>query len=293
MSKSTFKTTSRSSITTNFSTILGVTLVLTTIGLMSLLFFSAKGIGDGMKSGIEVQVMLNDDFPENEVIKSKKLLQGKRFTQEVIFVSKIEAAAEHVETLGEDFVEFLGENPLPASFRVHLQPNYTEPDSLDWIVAQLQSNIGVREVVYQPDLFASVVSNISKVTIGLAILMAFLLFISVALINNTIRLAVFSKRFIIKSMQLVGATAGFIRRPFIWTGIGIGLFSSILAIGIISGLLYVSRDGELSSITQIIVEKNYYIPMFGLILVMGVLISWVSTHFAVSKFIRLRQDQLY
>ena len=293
MSKSTFKTTSRNSITTNFSTILGVTLVLTTIGLMSLLFFSAKGIGDGMKSGIELQVMLEDDFADNKVIKAKKLLQAERFTQEVIFVSKDQAAADHTEALGEDFVEFLGENPLPASFRLHLQPEYAEPDSLDWIVAQLQAGSDVREVVYQPDLFASVVDNITKVTIGLAVLMVFLLFISVALINNTIRLAVFSKRFIIKSMQLVGATASFIRRPFIWTGVGIGLFSAILAIGIICGILYISRDGALGSITQIIIEQNYYIPMFSLILVMGVLISWISTHLAVSKFIRLRQDQLY
>lgn len=293
MSKSPFKTASRSNVTTNFSTILGVTLVLTTIGLMSLLFFSAKGIGDSMKSGLEVQVMLEDDYPENEMMKSKTLLQAERFTQEVIYISKDQAAADHIETLGEDFVEFLGENPLPASFQVHLRPEYTVPDSLDWIVAQLQSGSGVHEVVYQPDLFASVVSNITKVTIGLAILMAFLLFISVALINNTIRLAVFSKRFIIKSMQLVGATSGFIRRPFIWTGIGIGLFSAILAISLICAILYVSRDGELASITQIIIEQNYYIPMFALILVVGVLISWISTHLAVSKFIRLRQDQLY
>ncbi|NNE55483.1 MAG: hypothetical protein HKN32_05650 [Flavobacteriales bacterium] len=293
MSGSPFKGGNRRSLTTSFSTVLGITLVLLTIGLMAIVLFSAKAIGDNFREGLVLPIMLREQTPEPDIKKLKAELQAESFTSNIEYISKEEAAAQHIQELGEDFVAFLGENPLPASFNLYLNAAYTEKDSLAWIVPKLENIAMVKEVVYHPKLFDEVVTNVTKVTLGLAILMGLLLFISIALINNTIRLAVFSKRFIIKSMQLVGATRGFIRRPFIWKGIGLGLLSAVLAVAILTSLMYFFREGMFGFIADVIVGNEYYIPIFGVILVMGVLISWFSTHLAVSRFIRLRSDKLY
>lgn len=293
MSKSPFKGKSKSNLSTDLSSIIGITLVLLTIGLMGVVLFAAKAIGDSFREGLVVPIMLNDEAPEPDIKKLRTELQGETFTHDIEYVSKDQAAQQHIEKLGEDFVAFLGENPLPASFNLHLKASYTEKDSLSWIVPKLEALIEVKEVVYNPELFDKVVSNVTKVTLGLAVLMAFLLFISVALINNTIRLAVFSQRFIIKSMQLVGATRGFIRKPFIMKGIGIGLLSAVLAIAILTGVMHLFRDSDFKAVTEVIIINKYYIPIFAAILIVGVLISWLSTHLAVGRFIRIKADKLY
>ena len=292
MSKSPFKNTSRSNFSTGFSTVLGITLVLTTVGLMSIVFFVSKGISDEFRNGLTIQVMLEDTMSEADRLKMKKELEVAAHTSTVRYISKDEAAAIQIEELGEDFVEFLGENPLPASFDLRLKPAYTQPDSVTWVVQQLQSRLGVKEIVYHQNLFQTVSDNLTRINIGLAVFMILLLIISMALINNTIRLAVFSKRFIIKSMQLVGATRGFIRRPFVWRGIWLGFLSALIAVAIISGMLYALRE-DFPEIPETMVANRYYVPMIIVMVATGVLISWISTMLAVNKFIRLKQEQLY
>ena len=262
------------------------------LGLLSILLFTTRNISHQLKDQVTLNIMMKDDASEPEILRLKKSLEAEVFASSSTYISKDQAAQEHIEELGEDFVAFLGENPLPASIDLHLHPNYTQVDSIQWIINDLNEHAAIKEVVYHPKLIKTMNDKISKISFGLLIFSVVLLVIAIALINNTIRLAVFSKRFIIKSMQLVGATHSFIRRPFILKGIAYGITSSILAIGILSGVLYLLRN-ELPEIPQILRENNSYIYLIVLVFGMGIFISWISTNLAVRKFIRLKAGQLY
>ena len=291
MSGSPFKTTKRN-LTGSLSTIIGITLVLTMLGMLSILLLTARAMSSHFKNQVTLNIMMKEESSESEVLKLKKNLETEDYTINAKYISKDQAAAEYIEELGEDFVSYLGENPLPASIDLNLSPNYVRIDSIQWIIDDINQNAEVKEVVYHPSLIKSMNDNISKISFGLLIFSFILLVIAIALINNTIRLAVFSQRFIIKSMQLVGATHAFIRRPFILKGIWYGIFSAFLAIGIISGLIYLMKN-ELSEIPEILKSNNYYLFIIVLILGLGILISWASTNLAVRRFIRLKQSQLY
>jgi cell division transport system permease protein len=276
----------------NISTIVGITLVLTTVGLMAMVFLLAEGIGRDFKAGLVVQVMLEEGLADAEAQFIRKSLDAKNYTSQVIYISKEEALRMETERLGEDFMNILDEIPFPASFDIRVLPEYTRPDSVEWIASEMQSMEGVDQVIYHPVKFAKVNENMGKISLGLGILMILLLFIAVALINNTIRLTVFSKRLIIKSMQLVGATHAFIRRPFIRQMVWLGIVSAAITTGLISGLLYAMR-ADFPEVPEVLMSDGSYLILIGLIFIMGILISWISTHLAVTRFIRRKQDQLY
>ncbi len=276
----------------NISTIVGITLVLTTVGLMAMVFLLAEGIGRDFKEGLVVQVMLEDGLADAEAQFIRKSLDAKKYTSQVNYISKEEALRMETERLGEDFMNILDEIPFPASFDIRVLPEYTRPDSVEWIASEMQSMEGVDQVIYHPVKFAKVNENMGKISLGLGILMILLLFIAVALINNTIRLTVFSKRLIIKSMQLVGATHSFIRRPFIRQMVWLGIVSAAITTGLISGLLYAMRT-DFPEVPEVLMADGSYLILIGLIFIMGILISWISTHLAVTRFIRRKQDQLY
>jgi len=290
MSDSPFK--SSANLTSGLSTVIGITLVLTMLGVLAVLLFTTDSVSKHFKEDVSINLMMKSDVPEPDILKFKKLLETEQFSSSAVYISKDKAAKIQTEELGEDFVSFLGENPLPASIDLHLNAKYTRLDSIDWIIADLNKNAMIYEVVYHPGLIKAMNDNLSKIGFGLLIFSALLLFIAVALINNTIRLAVFSKRFIIKSMQLVGATHGFIRRPFILKGIWYGFISAIFALGIISGLLYLLKE-QIPEIPQILAEGNYLIMLVVFLFATGVFIAWISTQLAVRKYIRMRQDQMY
>ena len=275
----------------SISTVVGISLVLFMLGTLSFVLINAKKLSDHVKKSFRIQVFIKDDVNDAEIVKFQKMLDVEDFIADTDYISKEEAVKMMEEEIGEDFVEFLGFNPLQASIDIHLEPDYAHPDSLKWIEKSIYANPRVKEVVYQPDLIELVNKNIrriSMVVLGFSIL---LLIIAIALINNTIRLAVFSKRFIIRSMQLVGATRGFIMRPFVWQGIAHGLWAAVIALFLIGGVLYLAKSEipELMSIQDL----SSFIQLFGLVVLLGILISVISTIFAVNKYLNSDLDKLY
>jgi len=291
MSKSPFKSSTGRNWTATLSTIIGIALVLFMLGILSLILINANKLSTYFRENVTVQVYLKDDVKEVEILQLKKFLEAEEYTRAATHITQEEAAREMEEELGKEFVDFLGFNPIPASIDLKLNSSYAQPDSLQWIEQDIIHQAQVKEVVYQKVLFENIDQNIKKFSLILGIISIVLLLVAVALINNTIRLAIFSKRFLIKSMQLVGATRGFIVRPFIWQGIWHGLIAGIIALALIVALIYFSRSFFPDFFKFQDIET--FGQLFGVIFLLAILISWISTSMAVGKYIRLRQDQLY
>ena len=199
-----------------------------------------------------VQVFLENDLPKEEIERVKKWIESETFTKEAVYITQEEASAMMEKELGESFVDFLGYYPIPPSIDLKIQSNYSSLDSMEWIETKLLSVRGVEEVDYQRVLLERIEERIQKITLPLVVIAGLLMFIAIALINNTIRLSIFSKRFLIKSMQLVGATRSFIRRPFIWQGIWYGILSGLLAFSILmGGLIFLQNEVKMSTMAKI------------------------------------------
>jgi cell division transport system permease protein len=277
--------------TSNVSTVVGIALVLFMLGSLLFVILNAKKLSDHVKESFRVQVFLKEDAKDADILKFKKLLEAEDFVVETKYITKEEAVQMMEEEIGENFVEFLGFNPLQASLDVHLESEYAHSDSLIWIEESILANPRVKEVVYQPDLIDLINQNIQKISMVVLGFSLLLLIIAIALINNTIRLSVFSKRFIIRSMQLVGATRGFIMRPFIWQGIVNGVWAAILALVLIMGVLYFVKT-ELPELMNIQDIKTL-VELFSLVVLLGIFISVISTIFAVNKYIKSDLSKLY
>ncbi len=279
-------------VKTNYiSTIISISLVLFMLGLLGLIVLNAKQISDHVKQNIGFSLFIHEGTSPAEVQAMEDKIQARPYTNRIEFIDK-EAAAEMLqEDLGEDFVEFLGYNPLSSSLDVYLNANYAEADSIQWIATELKRFKMVKEVSYQQDLISEVNDNIQKIGFILLGFSALMLIVVIALINNTIRLAIYSKRFLIKTMQLVGATGGFIRRPFVGRGVLNGILSGVIANALLIGVLYwVSVNiPELMELQNI----NVYLIIFSSVIVLGILISWISTSLAVRKFLRIQSGDLY
>ena len=285
----------RQSRTSYVSTVVGVWLVLLMLGTMGLLILNAKNIERYVKEKIHFELVLNEEVKEVDIKNLKTKLKAEIYVRDALFIHKDSAAEELKGILGEDFVTFLGYNPLKHNIHVYLESDYANPDSLKWILNEVESqnNSLIYETLYHADMIEVMSENIKKLSLVLLGFSALLLLVSVALINNTIRLAIYSKRFLIKTMQLVGATRGFIQRPFMQAGILQGLVSAILAIGTISTFLYFLRDREEFKEFLAMQELDLLGILFGGLIALGVVISWVSTMLAVRKYIRLKSDDLY
>lgn len=277
--------------TSNVSTVVGIALVLFMLGSLLFVILNAKKLSDHVKESFRVQVFLKEDAKDADILKFKKLLEAEDFVVETKYITKEEAVQMMEEEIGENFVEFLGFNPLQASLDVHLESEYAHSDSLIWIEESILANPRVKEVVYQPDLIDLINQNIRKISMVVLGFSLLLLIIAIALINNTIRLSVFSKRFIIRSMQLVGATRGFILRPFVWQGIVNGIWAAILALLLIMGVLYFVKT-ELPELMNIQDIKTL-VELFSMVVLLGIFISVISTIFAVNKYIRSDLSKLY
>ncbi len=277
--------------TSYFTVVVSISLVLFMLGLLGLIALQAKKLSDHVKENIGFSVILNEDVKEVEVARLQKSLDASRYVKATEYIDRDRAAEELKEDLGEDFIDFLGYNPLLASLDVHLDAAYANPDSLQWIEKELIQNPKVKEVFYQKNLVALVNENIRKISLVLLGFSVLLLIIAIALINNSIRLAIYSKRFIIRSMQLVGATKGFIRRPFIYRGIMNGVYGAILAIGFLSAIIYFAQQ-EFPALFDIS-DQQLFLSLFGIVLLLGVIITWISTHVVVGKYLRIKTDKLY
>lgn len=290
MSKSLFKTSG--STISSVSVVVGITLVLTMVGVLFIFLLVANGVTRHFKEQLTVQVMLRDGAEESDILAFKKRIEGEPYAGSVTYTSKEEAAIRFQQELGEEFVDFLGENPLPSSLDIHINPEYQGLENLDNDLLPLRQNDMVREIEYQKNLLQQVNENIKKWGLGLLIVGILFLIIAIVLIVNTIELAVFSQRFIIKSMQLVGATHWFIQKPFLRRGLWFGFVSSVVALALISALLMYFRT-EMSDVIDILMAENRFFILAAGVLGSGLLVSWLATLYAVRRFILLRQQQLY
>jgi cell division transport system permease protein len=262
------------------------------VGALFIFLMVTQAVSHHFKEQLTVQVMLKDEAPEGEVVMLRKRIEGEPYSGGVSLTTKEQAAAIMQEELGEEFVEFLGYNPLPASLDIKISPEYSGLDSLQVQLKKLEANEWVKEVVYQKSLLQMVNENMAKLGLGMLVLGILFLVIAVVLIVNTIELAIFSQRFIIKSMQLVGATHWFIQKPFLSRGLWYGALSSLFALVILSALLFAFRH-DLSDVIAILQGEQRMLWMAALVFGTGLTISWLSTAYAVRRFVRLKQDDLY
>jgi cell division transport system permease protein len=273
------------------TTIVSISLVLFMLGLLGLIILHAKKLSDYVKENIGFSIIMKDNIKEAGIIKLQKILDATEYVKSTKYITKEEAAKEFADELGEDFTSFLGFNPLLPTIEVRFKAEYANNDSLAIIKTKILENDNVKEVFYQESLVDVVNKNVRKISFIILGFSLLLMIIAIALINNTIRLSVYSKRFIIRSMQLVGATRRFISRPFIMMGIIQGVIGAILAILLLIGIIYISQREfpELVSLQDI----DMFLSLFGMVIVTGILISWLSNYFAVRKYIRLKTDSLY
>ena len=273
------------------STVVSITLVLFVLGLLGLVILHARKLSDHVRESIAVTAFIDDEASEAQVNQVKNELAGMEAVLESRFISRQEAAEDLMKELGEDFVEFLGYNPLSACIVINLKAAYANPDSLSVVEQRLQSFHIVTDVDYQQSLVHLVHENVRRIGAGLLVFSLLLLVIAFALINNTIRLSVFSKRFLIKSMQLIGATQSFIRRPFIIRGVLQGVVGALITTALLAGTLYAGQRQipELASFY----ETDMLLVLFAGVFLLGVVISWISTFFAVRKYLKIKTDFLY
>jgi cell division transport system permease protein len=271
--------------------VVSVSLVLFLLGVLGLVLINAKELSDYFRESLSFSVMLKDDAKEADIRMLQKDLDGKQYVKETKYISREEAATKLKDDLGEDFINFLGDNPLSPSIDVYLHARYTGPDSVAKIEKYVMQYPFVKEVYYLKSLLFLINENIRKISFFLLILSSFLFLIALTIINNTIRLTIYSKRFLIRTMQLVGATRSFIRRPFILHSAFHGLLAALLAMGLLMGMLYLMEKEFFLMFTF---ESTDLLILLGIsLVVIGVLINIISTYFSVNKYLSISEDKLY
>lgn len=281
----------RKLISSYFSVVLSIGLVLFLLGILGLLVLNTKKLADHFKEQITISVFLKDNAKEVEVDQLQKSLAMAEYTKKATYVSKEEAAEQHSEEIGENFLDFLGYNPLKNSIDVQLKADYVSTEKIAEIAEEISTRDYIEEVSYDKPLITLLNDNVKKISFWILIASGIFTFIAVLLINSSIRLSIYSKRFIIKTMQMVGATKTFIRRPFIWTNIKLGILGAFLALVALGCVLYYVNINfpELN----LFKEPTTLIILFTSVFLLGVLISLISTFFATQRFLNLRTDDLY
>ena len=278
-------------ISSYFSVVLSIFLVLFLLGALGLFVINSKKITNDFKENIPMTVFFDNDAKDSTISAFDTELKNAKFIKEYAFVHKDSAAKNNVDIVGKDFMEFLGFNPLQNSFDIHLKGDYVNADSIKKIERNIRKNEMVSEIIYDKELVDMVNENVTKISFWILIISAILTVVAMLLINSSLRLSVYSHRFTIKTMQMVGATKSFIRKPFIWTSIKLGLIGSALAIlGLLGVVFYV--DGLFPTLG---IAKDYVsigIVILGILLV-GIIITSISTYFATQRFLNLKTDDLY
>ncbi len=277
-----------------FSVIMSIAFVLFLIGLLGLLVLNTKNVSDYFKEQASIAIFLNDDIEASRLSAFQKSLKDKDYTKSITYVSKEEAAEIVKKENGEDFMEFLGYNPLKNSIELFLKADFVTPQRMEEIQNNLQKNSYVFEISYNKSLINLLTENVKRISLWVLFFSALFALIAMLLINNSIRLSVYAKRFTIKTMQMVGATKGFIRKPFILSSIKLGFFGAIVAlIGLAITIYYLNNYfpelGLLDNESDIIILS----ALFGGIFLIGIIITWLSAFFATQRFLNLRTDELY
>ncbi len=281
----------RKLISSYVSVVISITLVLFLLGCLGLLVINAKKVADHFKEQVVMTIYVNDSAKDIEVSQLKKSLAMAEYTKDAVYVSKEEAAELMKAETGEDFMDFVGYNPLKNSIDVYLKADFVTTERLTEISDELSAKTFIEEIRYDNDLVELMNDNVKKITFWVLIISGLFALIAVLLINSSIRLAVYSKRFIIKTMQMVGATKSFIRKPFVWKSIQLGIVGAIFALlgmGIV--LFYLDKTfPELFLLQNSVLIVALFIGVFFI----GILITWVSTFIATQRFLNLKTDQLY
>ncbi|NVK52246.1 MAG: FtsX-like permease family protein [Flavobacteriaceae bacterium] len=291
MSKSFDKFQKRRLRSSYFSVVISISLVLFMVGILGLVLLKSTNVANHFKEKAAMTLFLKDNVSKKNIDNLRASLLKEKFVKEIVFISKEEAAKFYSKDLGEDFIAFLGTNPLKNGIDIYLKAEYVTPEKMTEIEKEFKKNAFVFEVSYDKPLITFLTKNIQTISFWLLVVSAFFSLISILLINSSLRLAVYSKRFNIKTMQMVGATKGFIRKPFIIQGIKLGMIGSIIAlIGLAAVIYYTNKH-----IPALQLVNNYALlsELFGGVLIIAFLITWLSTYFATQRYLNLQTDELY
>jgi cell division transport system permease protein len=277
--------------TSYLSSVISTALVLFLLGVAGLLIYNTNRLSSFLRDNITISVVLQDTISEKNAIKTLAIVEKQGFVRTVKYISKEEAAKEMQSDLGSDFINLLGENPLPIELQIKLRKEYFSSDSVASIQKGLEKLPGVNRVAYQKSLLDAVSRNTDKIGAIILIFVLLLLFVSIFLINNTIRLSIYSKRFTINTMKLVGANTSFIRTPFLASSVWQGLLSGFIAILLLLGLIFLLRNdfSELLELT----DAQMFAALFSGMLILGSLISFISTYIIVTKYTKVSADDLW
>ena len=271
--------------------VISVSLVLFLLGILGLVLINAKELSDYFRESLSFSVILDEDAREADIRMLQTDLVAKAYVKSTEYVSRDDAAVKMKEEMGEDFISFLGDNPLPPSIDVYLYAGYTNRDSVGKFERYILEYPFVKEVWYEDSLLYLINENVRKISIFLLIISSFLFLIAVTIINNTIRLAIYSKRFLIRTMQLVGATRSFIRKPFLIRSVYHGVLASLIAMLLLIGLLYLIEKEFLMLFSF---ESTRLLLILGFVLILaGILINLVSTYLSVNRYLDISEDKLY
>lgn len=273
------------------SSVISISLVLLLVGIASLLLVNARSVSDYFKENMQVSVLMKQNVSEKSARQFQDKLDGMRFIRSSEFISKEQGRKEMAELLGDDFLSVFETSPIPVSIDVTLDADYVSADSLEMVRREISESSLVDEVVYQRSLVDALNANLSRISMVIGVFIILLLFISFVLINNTVRLNVYARRFTVHTMKLVGATRSFIRGPFLVQSVFQGLFSAFIAIIALLGILFVIRREFLQLFA--IFRLELLLAVMGIVLVAGVLICFISTWFVVDKLVSLKKDELY
>lgn len=274
-------------VTASISTML----VLLLLGLVVFFVLTANNLSVYVRENIAISVQLSDDMPETEILQYQKRLNKASYVKETTYISKTQALREQTEAMGTDPAEFIGYNPFNASIEIRLNSAYANSDSIQWIQDELLSNKHILEVNYPQELMDSVNRNLQKISLALLALAGLLTLISFALINNTIRLTIYSKRFLIHTMKLVGASWSFIRRPFLWQNVRIGILAAVLADAILTGMSYLLIRYEPDLLA--VITPTVVLIMDGAVFIFGVIITTFCAWISINRFLRMKAGELY
>lgn len=271
--------------------VVSVSLVLFLLGILGMILINARELSDYLRESLSFSIMLDDEAKEPDIRMLKKDLDAKAYVKATEYVSKEAAAVKMKKELGEDFINFLGDNPLPSIIDVYLYAGYTSPDSVTKIEKYVREYPFVKEVYYQESLLFLINENVRKISLFLLVISTFLFLIALTIINNTIRLSIYSKRFLIRTMQLVGASRSFIRKPFLIQSAVHGLLAALIAMSLLMGLLYLI---EKEFLLMFSFGSTYLLVLLGgSIIIIGVLINIISTFFSVNRYLSISEDKLY
>ena len=273
------------------SSVISISLVLLLVGIASLLMVNAKGVSDYFKENMQVSVMMKQTVSDEDALKFKETLDAERYIKNTVFISKEQGQRELAQQLGEDFLDVFETSPIPVSIDVTLEAGYVSADSLEVVRNEISKSSLVEEVIYQKSLVDALNANLSRISLILGVFIALLLFISFVLINNTVRLSVFARRFTIHTMKLVGATRSFIRAPFLVQAAFQGVFAAFLAIIALIVMMYFMRS-EFQQLFEIF-RLDLLLTVIGIVLASGLAICLASTWLVVNKLVSLKKDELY